>query len=564
LIILACLVTPLPAQEPPRDESAPSGPATTQRASEQGGGGQKAAGESKTPSLQTLIPEEIQIAETLAYVESKSIRLPVSLQDAIRVAIQNNLNVQSEKYVRDIARRQIIIEKAAFDPFFNLSFTYADNREPSVSQLDFDPLNPVLGVEVNPFDITTLRSGLRGTTLLGTSYQLSIAENRFNAEESSIFALNPRYSTRVEFSAIQPLLKDAWYDFNSANIRIAKNNLQMSQAQFQLTAIETILSVINAYWELVFAHKNTLSKASALKVAREQLRIDTRRQEAGALAKIDLITPESQVARRKTEFDQAITILENARDRLLVLMNYTGKDSLRKLWDQRDEKSPFDNILMLPTTEPETELFIPDRNESLTRAFQLRQEYVRAELQTDTQNILVDVAKNQLLPALDLSATWAQLGLERDLDGSLDEFDSGRYYDWQVGLSLEIPLAFRQPLNRLRNARDEYQRLLLQKQSVENAIVVEVDQAIRDIQSSHRSVLNLHQEVVLQEALLEAEKAKLRVGKSIAYTVSQIENDLVEIQAQEILAKTNFEKFKAAYQRSIGQLLEAHGIVFDE
>ena len=129
---------------------------------------------------------------------------------------------------------------------------------------------------------------------------------------------------------------------------------------------------------------------------------------------------------------------------------------------------------------------------------------------------------------------------------------------------MEVPLNYRGPLNQLRNTQDDFQRFLLQKRILSNNIVIEVDQAIRNLYESYVTVTNLQREVELQEALLEAEKAKLRVGKSIAYTVSQIENDLVVVQTQEIRARTNFEKFRAAYLRAVGTLLESHDVFLAE
>lgn len=494
-------------------------------------------------------------------LEDKKVRLPLSLKDAVRIAVRNNLDIQVESYNREIARRQIIIERAVFDPFFNLAFTYADNREPTVSPLDFDPLNPVLGVRVNPFDVTTLRSAIRGTTLLGTSYQVSLAQSRFNSPEASLFALNPRYSTRAEVTLTQPLLRGGWYSTNSASIRIAKNNLRLSQKQFELTAITTVFNVVSAYWDLVFAHQNYRSKASALQVAMDQLRMDRQREAVGAIASIDLVNAESQVATRKTELDQAITLFENSRDTLLVQMNYTGKRSLKKLWELKDEKSPFENILIIPTTPPKPGLVEYDRDQSLRAAFARRLEYDSIELQLKNQEILVGVARNRLLPALDFTATWTQLGLDQNAADSFDTLGSGRFYDWQVGLTLDVPLSYRGPLSELRNARDEYRKLVVQKRNLENTIVVEVDQAIRNLKESYRAVQNLRHEVELQEALLEAEQAKVAAGRSIAYAVSLIRNDLLDIQAQENLAETNFEKFQAAYARSVGTLLDEYGVI---
>jgi outer membrane protein TolC len=201
-------------------------------------------------------------------------------------------------------------------------------------------------------------------------------------------------------------------------------------------------------------------------------------------------------------------------------MNYTGKDSLKKLWTRRDERSPFDNILVIPTTEPDTSPLAPDRSEALEEAFEKRPEYQQAELNIRNQEISRELATNELLPELNLTGTWTQLGLDDNVPESVDSLTSGRFYDWSVGVSIEVALPYRGPMNRYRNARDSLRKGIVQKQKLENSIVIEVDQAIRELRFARRAVENLAAQVRLQEALLEAEKSKLEAGKSIAYTVS--------------------------------------------
>lgn len=542
-----------------------AGTLTVGHAQEQKTPGGQTTAKAPSAAIQYTAAElpEAPLAEFPSFGD-KAIRLPLSLQEAIRIALRNNLEIQGKQYDRSIARRRIVIERAVFDPLFDMSFSYSDNREPTVSPLDFDPTNPILGVRVNPFDITTLRTGLRGTTLLGTSYQISAAESRSDSPEASLFALNPRYVSRAEVTVAQPLLKGGWYKTASANLRISKNNRFLNETEFRLTAIDTVFNVVSAYWDLVFAHDNYRSKTNALQLAIDQLRIDRQRYEAGAIARIELINPESQLARRKTEFDTAEMLYESTRDHLLDSMNYTGKASLKHLWELRDEKSPYENILVLPSSGPVAELLEYDRDQALTTAFELREEYKGVALQLKNQGILIEVARNRLLPSLDLSATWTQLGLSDSFNSSTDSVGRGKFYDWQVGVTLEVPLMYRGPLSEYSNAKDEYAQLVVQQQSLENTIVIDVDQAIRNIKDSYRRVRNLDREVELQQALLQAERQKLAAGRSIPYTVSQIENDLVDIQSQSIRATTNFEKFRAAYRRAVGTLLDDYATALEE
>lgn len=486
--------------------------------------------------------------------------LTLSLGSALEIALSNNLDRQIEQLSREIAVRQVIVERAVFDPLFNLAYSFDKNREPTVSPLDFVSLVPVLGVKDNPFDIHTFRTGFTGTTRLGTSYGISFIENRFNNPEASLFALNPRYSSRAEVTLTQPLLKNAWWNINSAGIRVARNNLARSREQYELVVIDIILNVIQAYWELVFARRNFLARANALEVSQEQLRIDRQRVRVGTIPPIDLTTSESQVARRKTEYDESKSVLETARDNLLFEMNYTGRSSLKSLWEQARDVSPYEGVDIVPSTSPETSPVVRDRGEALARAFEKRPEYRQLRIDIENQEIAVELARNRLLPELGVTAAWTQLGLEKDLSGSLDSLGSGDFYNWRVGVSLEVPLPYRGPISEYRNARAELRKLLIARHKLENSITLEVDQAIRELDYAHRAVVNLERQVELQEALLKAEKTKLEVGKSIAYTVTQIENDLVEIQAQEIRAKTDFEAVKARFEKAVGTLLERYDI----
>lgn len=536
--------TPSPSASEKTDASPPAGAAVSQPASQQ---------ESRPKA-----------ASEVLVGGAKKVKIELSLEDAIRLAIDNNLDMAIETINRSIARREVIIQQAVFDPYFNLGFSYAKNRDPSISRLDINPLNPVTEVIVNPFEITTFRGGFRGLTPIGSTYQVSVSEGRFNNPEAQLFGFNPRYSSRLEATITQPLLKDGWYTVNTANLRIAKNNLLLSKEQFEVTTNTTIQAVINAYWDLVFAHRNYQSKAKALEVAEEQLRNDQLEVKVGTKAPLDLTTSESQVARRKTEIDQAKSLLEKARDELLRQMNYTGKDSLKKLWEIRDEKSPFDHVEVMPTTEAKTDRLDPDRTQALQTAFENRPEYRQIALEIKNQEIQIEVAWNALLPTFDLNATWSQLGLDKDFGSSVDSTTSGRFYNWLVGLTFEVPILYRGPTNQYHSARDAKAKLFLQKQNLENTIVIEVDQAIRDLEFAYRAVKNLERQVALQEELLKAERIKLRVGKSIAYTVTQIENDLIDIQAQELRAKADYEKAKAALLKAMGTLLKSRNITLIE
>ena len=76
--------------------------------------------------------------------------------------------------------------------------------------------------------------------------------------------LNPNYSTGLEFSITQPLLKDFGIDLNKHNIYIAKNQVNISDYDFKSKVIEIISNAENAYWDLVFSIEDLKVKKKSL------------------------------------------------------------------------------------------------------------------------------------------------------------------------------------------------------------------------------------------------------------------------------------------------------------
>ncbi len=482
------------------------------------------------------------------------------------MGLENNLDVKVSMLDDDIRRRELVVAKSVFDPFFNLGSSFAKNRDPSVSFFDLGPGGAAQGVSVSPSETLSYSAGLSGTWLAGTKYDLRLAQierDRPVASRGSIIFLNPVTSTEASIVARQPLLKGAWFGVNSAEIRIAQNNILLSREQLELTAINTVFLIEQAYWELTFAERNLDSKKKAYQVAAENLENVRKKKAVGTLAAIDVTTAESQAAIRRVDLEVAEQLRETARDQLLDLINHSRDQSLKERWESGSRMGPFDNIMVICTTPPSSEQLDIDRDTALSSAFARRPEYKQLELNVQNQEIRIDVARNALLPSVDLTGRWAQLGLQDSFQGSYNELDSGRYYDWEVGIEISVPLSNRGPRSRYRNARDELRKLKLDKTSLENQIVLQVDQAIRRIAHLRRKTEDLDERVRLQEELLRAERRKVDVGMSIAYTVSVIENDLVDNQAQALRAKADLLVARAELFKAMGTLLDRHKIDVD-
>ena len=181
----------------------------------------------------------------------------------------------------------------------------------------------------------------------------------------------------------------------------------------------------------------------------------------------------------------------------------------------------------------------------------------------ENKSIELKVADNELLPQLDLKAGWSQHGLAGDIGGAYDSLRGREFYSWSIGLELQVPLSARGPRNRYLRVQDELRQINFQRSQLENDIVVEVDQVIRNLQLQHQMIQDLEKRVQLQTQLLKTENDKLEAGRSVYYNVSVIENDLVESQAQALKARGDYQAMKTAYLRTTGTLLITYGYDFE-
>lgn len=493
--------------------------------------------------------------------------IELSIEKAVEMALARNFDIRVARLEGDIRDRETIIQRAVFDPFFSLGANFSKNRRPTVSFLDIGDQGQLAPVaRVNPFETTGYSTGLAGQTLLGTNYSVSVNESGFDrplAASGGLFGFNPVEEASIRLSASQPLLKGAWYPYNYSGIQIAENNRKLAREALETAISDLIFTIEAAYWQLVFSSRNYDAKENSLQVAIENVEKARKEEAAGTQAKIYVTTIEGQLALRKVELNDALLQLENARDNLLDLLQYRG-ESLRELWERGEKTGSYEGISVTPTTEPKEKVVVPDRGPSLSAAFESRSDYRRFAVQLDNQKTLVEMARNQRLPRLDLTATWAQFGLDDSFSDSFSSLGTGNFYGWSVGLQLAMPLSNRGLESSYGRARDRYQQVRLQRLEAENAIIVEVDQSIRRLKSLARKLVYLEDLVRLKDTELAAERRKLAAGASIPFTVNTIENDLLRLQTQSLQAKTDLEGARAEYFRATGGLLERYGVQLDK
>jgi outer membrane protein TolC len=559
-------------------------------------------------------------------------KLYLSLQDVISLALENNLDIEVQRYGARLAETDLMRARAG--GFLrgvqtNLSggggggggagtggggggaglvtgFTSAADLGGGSGTLSggsgIPSLDPVLQSSLSwgHFTQPTTNSFITGTSAVvatNKNYNLSISQgflsgatatlglNNFSSFSSSLRNdFNPYTSSNLNLTVNQPLLRGFGLALNSRNIRIAKNNLQISDLVFRRQVIQVISDVIGRYWDLVSANEDVNVRRQSLALS-QRLYNDIRKQvEIGTLAQIEIIRSEAEVAAREQDLLVAETNVLQLETILKDMLSRTGVAS-PALADARI--IPTDRI-----TIPQTEAVEP-MQDLVARALDQRPELAQSRIALDNSKISLKASKNALLPEVDgfvvlrnnaLVGEISSLPLVDPISGqflarnpaNINSFFLGGYGtalgqlfrrnfpDYQVGVQLSIPLRNRAAQADVITAQLNLRQQELNQQAVVNQVRVEVQNALIGLQQArarHQAALKNR---VLQEQTLDAEQRKYSLGASTIFQVIFAQRDVAQAKANEVVALSSYARAKVSMDRSLGRTLEANNIQIEE
>jgi outer membrane protein len=235
----------------------------------------------------------------------------------------------------------------------------------------------------------------------GTDLSVGFNNGRTTVGNAPFNPLSPQLNSNFQFKLTQHLLQGLGFASNTRFIRIAKNNRELSDVAFRLQTITTVDQIENMYWDLVYAYENQRVKEESLAFSQKTLS-DTRKQvEIGSLAPIESVRAQSTVAADQ----QALTVAKtNLQLQQLIMKNALS----RTLHDP-----VLANADVVPTSTmevPENEQIQPTE-ELVNEALQHRAELVEGRIQLSSQQISNQALRSGLLPTLDAFAYYGGYGL---------------------------------------------------------------------------------------------------------------------------------------------------------
>jgi outer membrane protein len=234
----------------------------------------------------------------------------------------------------------------------------------------------------------------------GTNLAVGFNNNRITT--SSPFAsLSPNLSANFQAKVTQTLLQGFGFLPNTRFIRIARNNREISDVAFRLQVITTVDQIENIYWDLVFANENVRVQQESLAFAQKTLEDDKKAVKFGTLPPIQVVSAQSTVAT-----DQQALILAQTN---LQLQQLLMKNAL--------SRSLEDPVLaeaeVIPTSTmqvPQQEPVVPTQD-VIKQALSHRAELVESRIDLNSRELNNKAVRNAMLPTLDLYAYYGGSGL---------------------------------------------------------------------------------------------------------------------------------------------------------
>jgi len=470
----------------------------------------------------------------------------LSLADCITLALENNFDIQIERYNPVIADANLQVVYGDYDPTVSIQAQHDYNQDPG----GLDPQARFFSGRTTESD--SFNTAIRGLLPSGMNYNISaFTVNTYGIEPffaqigTNLTLLNREFEVsraQVLMGEIrQPLLRNFWIDGTRLNLRLRKKDLQVADLNLRLRLINTVSSVEAAYYDLVAGRENVKSAAIAFELARKLYDENKKRVEVGTMAQLDERQAQAQMAANEA------SVIEAKRS-----VDFT-QNVLKNLLTDRYEEwhmvaiSPADPLLAMPAD-------LDDRV-GWDQAFQLRPDLHALIIDLERRDLTTRFLRNQLFPQLDVFGSVGWQGNGTEFSDALAQASDRTAPRYAYGAVLSFPLSNRRARENFRASKDERSQAELRLRQFRQQVMVGVSDAIQQAQSSFQRVGATKAARQFAEEALAAEEKKLANGKSTSFEVLRLQRDLTQARFDETRALTDYNKALATVRQRQGATL---------
>jgi outer membrane protein len=391
----------------------------------------------------------------------------------------------------------------------------------------------------------------------GTNLSVGFNSNRVSTNGISLF--QPTLSSSFRATISQHLLQGFGFTTNLRGIRVARNNREISDIAFRQQVITTVSQIEDIYWDLVSAYEDLTAKQRAIDLANRLLSDNQKQVQIGTLAPIEVVRAQSEVSARKQDLILSQTNLQLQQ---LLIKNALTRNTSDPLLTV-SEVIPTDTMKLVDV-EP-----VEPTEDLIREALSHRAELAQAQIDLTNRDITKKAARNALLPTVDLVGFYGTSALGGDpTDGTprssfgstISSLFGGDFPDKGVGVQMQIPIRNRAAQADQVRSELEYRQAQMRLAQLQNQIRIEVRNAQFTVQQNRARVDAAITGRQLAAESLDAENKKYALGASTNFNVLQAQRDLATAESNLVTATSAYEKSKVELDRVTARTLQSLGI----
>ena len=508
----------------------------------------------------------------------------MSLPDSIAIALSRNPALQIERMRVDAAAAGADAERGSLEPVLNV--TQASYRRDNIVASRFYPTGLYVDSENSSRISVDSKTFFGGTVTAGIDY-------RKLTSTSNIQTLSPQYSANLVFGVTQPLLRDFGYKNTFSAIRLAEQRALVAKQSLVLNAARLISQTEEEYWRWTFAREQADVKRRSRDAAARLLTQADTLFNAGKTAPATVQQARAALAEREEDAVGAAADAETVEDRLKLLLRIdltqplTPTETVARSAPSGSSPAIVPAAAFVPPPAPSI-----NPAASLASALQRRPELIALEHEREQREIELNMANNQLLPRLDLTAQYMRSGMAglpstvcidptaidcvpagtgvpesifAAMTGPRDALDSlltrHPFDGWSAELRLQVPLGG----NRTARARRTEAELKLaqsrlQLETARDEVARDVREAVRQARTAQARLDAARHVATYARAQFTTARTQFDAGMVSTFDVVRSQDDLDRATLNELKAQMELNIALAHLRLADMSVLDEHPI----
>lgn len=465
--------------------------------------------------------------------ESK-IAVELTLEKAVEIALQKGQTFRTSEEALNIGRAQYNLSLSDFTPKSSLALSAERQFDRSgVTGSDRDRTFLHSSKDVNKAEYQW-KMARPFTETLGGNIQLQAGlafsrEYSESMEHTEKYALGPSISMTYK----QPLTS-AGRTAGYSPVHSVNYTWESARIRYENTLQDIVFNVINSYYSLVKSGKLVALLRENLKQTERQLELAKTQFKLGVLAEIEVMKMDTQLARDRSDLIDAEKRLMVEEERFAVFL---GERQIKRV---------------VPVAEPRFEAWDIGRDESISTALRMRKEVENLDVSRKLALLDVKISRSTDDPDISFFASYKKQGEAGRLNAAFDNFD---HENWAVGTVLKITVddhgitryKTEKSLNNLSNVD-------ITIEQTKDKIVLEVDEALRNMESARKRYEILEQAMGLSKKALNVDELRFKNGVISTSELQRTQLALLQLKVDHFNAITDYNVAQAALKRAMGIL----------